>query len=204
MIDLAWFEEDAAEAERILDATGQRICRVIGRRTTVRFVSHLDDPIRRRTLELNEEVFGREGEVFDRQGLSEVEEDPDAMFVVVEVDGVIESCWFGYYEVPERPVVETADYVIDTALVSRRWQAHGIGRSMAAGILLLACLFGDVRRVGVVVWAEGQVERLVAFYRQLGFVDAPCPGSPHRCLVVDIDAGHAAVWREILRPSTRW
>ncbi len=195
MISLASFGERQGAAAAVLDALGERLTAVTGRPTGLRLVPELDAPTRQRVLELNVEVFGREGEVFDRRALDEVAADPDALFLALEIDGTLEGFCFGYYEEPGKETVVGTDFYLDTGMVCARWQRQGICGLGGAAVLLLVHLLGDVHRVGLSVWGGGHVDELLALYRRFGFVDAEGCGSPHRCLAVDLDDGRVAAWR---------
>lgn len=198
MIDLDYFEGRRPEAERVLAAISALVSGLTGRESRMRLLPHLDQASRERVLRLNEEVFGREGEVFDRRGLAEVEADPDALFLVLEIDGRVEGCVFGYYEEPGQETVQDADFFIDTAMVSRGWQSKGVGQLGGFAVLLLVGLLGDVRRVGVAVWSEGDVESLLSLYRRFGFVDGTALRTPHRCMTAPTDQEHMLGWRAVL------
>jgi GNAT superfamily N-acetyltransferase len=163
----------------------------------------LDDAIRARIMELNDEVFGGRRDVFDARALDEVEEDPDALFLVLEVDGRIEAGVFGYFEEPIGSIVEDTDFFLDSAMVSAEWQSHGLGEVGGLGVLLLLALIEDVHRVGVAVWTDGDVERLVSLYKRFGFVDAVGHGMPPPCLKVTLDDDRVNMWEEALGLSSR-
>lgn len=198
MIDLEAFKEQQGAAAEILAALGRRLGALTGRPATFHLAPFLDAQTRQRVLDLNVEVFGREGEVFDRRALDEVAADPDALFLALEVGGSLEGCCFGYYEEPGAETVVGTDFYLDTGLVSPRWQHKGIGGLGGAAVLLLVHLLGDVHRVGISVWGGGRVDELVALYRRFGFVDAEGRGTPHRCLAVDLDDERLEAWRALL------
>ena len=198
MIDVAYFEPRDTEAARVLGALSAGFRAITGRECQARLLPHLDDRARARILELDDEVFGNKRDVFDAATLDEMEADPDALLLVIEIEGTIEACVFGYYEEPRGQIVEDTDFFIDSAMVSRAWQHRGIGELGGAAILLLLEIAEDVDDVGVAVWSDGDVEQLVSLYRRLGFVDASGRDMPHRCMRVALDDDLTATMRNLL------
>lgn len=198
VIDLEYFTEQRQSAEEILAVTSAHVARQCRVPAAIRLVPTLDAPVRERVLALGDEVFGPGGEVFDRRALDEVADDPDALFLVLELDGRIEGTCFGYYEQPGNEVVDGTEFFIDSALVAPRWQRHRVGWLAAAAILLLVAELGDVRRVGIAVWSGGDVEGLLSLYRRFGFADATSRRVPYPCLAVTLLPERVDGWRALL------
>lgn len=197
MIDLAYFAENAAPARQVLDTFGSRLATRTGRPSRFRLVPRLELATRERILELKDDVFGTGASVFDGRALDELEADPDAMLLVLEIGGRLEGFCFGYYETPGEPIIEAADFFVDSALVAPSWQHQGIGLEAAATMLLLVSLLGDVARVGLLVWKGGEVGRLLSLYHRLGFIDAGCRQG-QACLVATLDEVTVDGWRQLL------
>ena len=197
MIGIDYFDEPA-EAQLVLDRIEDLVREVVGRPARLRLVTELDPGTRDRVLQLRDQVFSRGSEVFDRKALAEVASDPEALFVVLEIDGSIEAYCFGYYQEPGQEMVAGADFFMDTAACAAKWQSQGIAHVVGAGVLLLVHLFGDVRQVGISVWNGDRVDDLIGLYRQFGFVEAESPGSPYRCMTVTMDDEQADRWRASL------
>ena len=197
MIDLAYFAENAAPAQQVLDTFGARLAERTGRPSRFRLVPHLEVATRERILELKDDVFGTGPSVFDGRALDELEADPDAMLLVLEIGDRLEGFCFGYYESPIEPIIEAADFFVDSALVASLWQQQGIGFEAAATMLLLVSLLGDVARVGLLVWKGGEVGRLLSLYHRLGFVDAGFRQG-QACLVATLDEVTVDGWRQLL------
>lgn len=196
MIDPDDFD-DPGQARQVLDSASRLLGAITGLPTTVRLVAALDPALRARVLQLGEEVFAGDRSVFEGRDLDEVAADPDALFVVVEVDGAVEGCCFGYYENPGEETVQGTDFFADTALVSTRWQNHGFAAAAGASVLLLIALLGDVDRVGIAVWDGGQTD-LPALYRRYGFVDATGRRTALPCMAVDLEPARVDSWRSAL------
>lgn len=206
MIDLAYFEGVRAEAEDILAALGRGVTASIGHPSSLRLVGELDEATRGRILEIEAEAFGPDADVFDSRALAEVAADPDALLIVVEIDGAIEGFCAGYYETPGAEIVDGAAFFMDTAAMSPRWRGRGVASLAIAGVLLLVHLIGDVPRVGLAVWAEN-ADRLTALYGRFGFSDTPGHHPPWRCMSVELTDERVAGWRAALglppRPAAR-
>ena len=199
VIGMRSFDGREPRARQVLDRLGSLLAESTGRAATIRPVAELDDGTRERILDLNTAAFGREGEAFDHRALDEVAADPDALLVVLELDGAIEACCFGYYEDPGTETVDGTDYFFDSGMVAPEWQGHGIAAVGGAAMMLLVALLGDVHRVGIEVWGGGgRADDLVDLYRRFGFTDATGRDFSHRYLAVDLDAGTVRSWYEAL------
>lgn len=197
MIDLDHYQ-DRDEPAQILATIGGVLTRQTGLPSSIRLVPSLDGPTRERLLSLGEEVFGPGGEVFDRRALAELEEDPDGLLVVLDVEGSIEGLCFGYYEDEATQMVDGTEFFIDSALVSPRWQTRGIGWLAGAAVLLLVTELGDVHHIGMAIWSGGDVPGLQALYRRMGFVEASCPHLEYPCMAVTLEPGRVNSWRKVL------
>lgn len=178
--------------------TAAHLTRQSGERATLRLVASLDAATRARVLALGAEVFGPDNDVYSRRTLDEVAEDPDALFVVLEIGGSIEGICFGYYEQEGDEVVEGTDFFLDSGLVAPRWQRRRLGWLAGAATLLVVAELGDVRRVGIAVWSGGNVEGLMALYHRFGFVDATSRQMPYPCLAVTLVPERVDAWRALL------
>lgn len=195
MIDAQYFDQPA-EAELVLDRAGKLVEALAQLPARVTLVRELDGRTEKRILELKDEVFGRDSDVFEQRTLTEVAEDPDAMFLLLEIDGNIEGCCFGYHELPGEETVPDTQFFLDTGLISTKWQERGIAGAAGAGVLLLVDLLHDVHRVGIAVWdGGGRVDDLVALYQRFGFVLAESGNSPYRCMTIDLDEDRVNSWR---------
>lgn len=197
MIDAEYFNEPG-EARRVLSQIESLVDSVTRRPTRLKLLTELDAATEDRIHHLKDEVFRSGPEVFDARGLAEVTADPEAMFLVLEIDGAIEGFCFGYYEEPGQETVAGTDFFIDTALCSSKFQNQGIAQVAGAGVLLLVHLLGDVRRVGIAVWDGGRAGDLMTFYRKFGFVETECKRCPYPCMTVVIDDDRVTRWRAAL------
>jgi GNAT superfamily N-acetyltransferase len=198
MIDLPYFGPREPEAARILATVSAMLGSITGRDCQVRLLSRLDDERRARIMALNDAVFGDTRDVFDTRALDEVAADPDAILLTVEIDGVVEAFVFGYYEDPPGQLVEGTDFYLDSGLVAPKWQDHGIADVTGAGLLLLLALIRDVHDIGISVWSGGQVDRLVRYYREAGFVDAVGHGVPPPWMRLRLDESRVATLAGLL------
>lgn len=197
MIDVEYFDEPA-EASLVLEQIGTLVQAITGRPTRMKLLRELDSPTERRIIGLRDDAFGGGPEVFDRRALAEVAADPDSLFAVLEIDGSIEACCFGYYEEPGSETVPGTDFYLDTAACASRWQDHGIAHIAGAGVLLLVHLLPDVRRAGISIWDGGRADDLVRFYRQFGFVSAQARTGPYPAMAVEVDDEQVRRWRTAL------
>lgn len=198
MIDLEYFEKEAPQARAILEAMGCAATAQCGHRCVFTFVRSLSEEQVKRMLALERDAFGAVGVAFDRVGLDEVRADPDALFLVLEIDGEIEGCCFGYWEWPDQITVAGTDFFLDTAMVSRRYRGRGIGRISLVGVLLLVQLL-DCHRVGIAAWHRGPVgDRLVEFYGSFGFQRVESGRSTHALMALDLDRAPIESWRAAL------
>ncbi len=198
MIKLEYFEKDAPEARAILEAMGCAATAQCGERCVFSLVGSITHAMEDRLLDLERDAFGAPGVAFDRLGLDEVRADPDALFLILEVNGTLEGCCFGYWEWPDQITVAGTDFFLDTAMVSRRYRGHGIGRVSLAGVLLLVRLL-ECHRVGIAAWRRGPIgNRLVKFYRGFGFEKLESGRSPHALMALDLDRAPVEQWRRTL------
>lgn len=202
MIDANHFE-NPAEAQLVLDRIGSLASALTGRPSRIRLLPELDGSTEKRILELKDDAFDKDSGVFDQRALAEIAADPEALFLVLEVDGEIEGCCFGYYEEPGEETVSGTDFFIDTALVSSRWQGQGIAAATGAGVMILIHLLNDVHRPGIAVWDGARTDELVEFYRKFGFVDAESQRSPYRCMAVDLHDERVGEWRTAIGLAAR-
>lgn len=198
MIELAYFEEDAALARAILEAMSREATRRIGRPCTFSLCRSLSPAVEQRILNLEVDAFGRPGVAFDRRALDEVCADPDALFLRFEVEGSLEGCFFGYWEWPDQVTVAGTDFFLDTGMVSGRYRGQGVGRLALTGILLLVHLL-ECHRVGIAAWSRGPMgHHLVRFYRTFGFEKVKGGNSPHALMMLDLDRAPLEEWRGTL------
>lgn len=205
MISLEYFEDDADEARRILEAMSRRASERIGRPCTFAFASSLDAAAVQRLLELELDAFGAPGVAFTRRDLDEIMADPEALFITLEIDGRMEGCLFGYWEWPDQITVPGSDFFLDSAMVSSKYRGKGIGRVAITGVLLLVDLL-ECRRIGIAAWQQGPRGRgLVRFYRRFGFARVVGAGGPHAKMVLGRDEARLARWRlELEMPPDGW
>lgn len=198
MITLEYFEKDAREARAILEAMGCAATAQCGERCVFSLVGSLTREMEEDILALEQDAFGAAGVAFDRLGLDEVRSDPDALFLILEVNGKLQGCCFGYWEWPDQITVAGTDFFLDTAMVSRGFRGHGIGRVSLAGVLLLVRLL-ECHRVGIAAWRRGPIgNRLVDFYRGFGFEKVESGRNPHALMALDLDRAPTASWRRTL------
>jgi hypothetical protein len=170
MIDIAYFEEHADEARCILEAMGRLASERTGTKCKFSLAPTLDAAAKARVLELQAEAFGSPDTAFTAQDLDEVNNDPDALFIMLTVDGGIEGFCFGYWEWPNQITVPGTDFFLDSAMISDRFRNHGVADLAISGVLLLAKLL-DCTRVGLVSWTGGaRSSQLLRLYRRFGFV----------------------------------
>lgn len=197
MIGLSFFEGDAEEAIRILEAMGRVASERTGHACTFSLATSLDEVDVARVVELQREAFGADDVAFSRRDLDEVRADPEALFVRLDVDGRLEGCFFGYWEWPEKVTVPGTDFFLDSAIVSARYRGLGIGHFAITGILLLADLL-ECRRIGIAAWLGGPGgTKLVRFYRSFGF--ARMADGPHMKMALALDDEKLARYRIDLR-----
>lgn len=193
MIGLAYFETDAEEASRILDAMSRLASERTKRTCVFSLATSLDEPDAARVLELEAEAFGARDVAFSRRDLDEVRADPEALFVRLDVDGRLEGCFFGYWEWPDQVTVAGTDFFLDSGMVSAPYRGHGIGRFAITGILLLASLL-ECQRIGIAAWLGGpRGAKLVRFYRRFGF--ARVRNGPHAKMALALDDEKLARYR---------
>ena len=202
MIDLAYFQKDAPQARAILEAMSQAASEHCGRRCVFSCVASLSPARVDAILALEQDAFGAAGVAFDRVGLDEVCADPDALFLILEIDGKMEGCCFGYWEWPDQITVAGTDFFLDTAMVSSRCRGHGIGRISLSGVLLLVRLL-DCHRVGIAAWHRGPAgRRLVKFYQSFGFEPVESRRSVHALMALDLERAPLESWRGALGLSS--
>ncbi|MDE3172162.1 MAG: MFS transporter [Gemmatimonadota bacterium] len=195
MIALPYFEDEAGEARRILDAMSRLASARTGHACVFELAPSLDDAKAERVLQLQAEAFGGADVAFTRRDLSEVTADPDALFLTLHVDGEFAGCAFGYWEWPDQITVPGTDFFLDSAMVAAPYRGRGIGKLAVAGLLLLADLL-ECQRVGIAAWLRGPRGRgLIRFYRRFGFARVGGAPGPHAQMAVSLDDAKVARWR---------
>lgn len=198
MIDLDYFREDTDEAREILAGLGQAISRQTGRPCTVSLAKTLTQSMVARVLELEADAFGAEEVAFGRAALDEVRADPDALFLLLTIDGRIEGCCFGYWEWPDQVTVAGTDFFLDTVMISRRYRGLGIGRIWVSGVILLVELL-ECHQMGIAAWTAGPLgDRLIDFYRGLGFVETGEQEGRNALMTLSLDDAPLETWRSAL------
>lgn len=194
MIDLAYFKGDAEEARRLLEAMGRAASEQTGHRCGFSLAKTLSDAQVARILELEVDAFGKEGVAFDRRALDEVRADPDALFLLIEIDGRLEAVCFGYWEWPDQVTVPGTDFFLDSAMISAPYRGEGIGTITLVGVMLLVRLL-KCHRVGIAAWVRGPAgRRLVRFYRKYGFRQVKGAPGPHELMVIALDDAPVDAW----------
>lgn len=170
MIDIGYFKENADQARRILAAMERLASERTGCRCTFSLTPSLDATMKGRVLELQSEAFGASDAVFTAHDLDEVNNDPDALFIRLDVNNRMEGFFFGYWEWPDQITVPGTDFFMDTGMIAAPFRGKGVARLAISGVLLLLKLL-DCARVGILSWDGGlHTPELLRFYRQFGFV----------------------------------
>lgn len=173
MISLERFGEKRHLAAKILERTSADLTALLGIETRLDLVSQVDDSLISRMEEIEEEIFRIEDNVYTESDLRACLAEEDALLLVLSVGGRVEGYLFGYADEPGNPVVEGSDYFVDSAVISLAQEAKGIGARLSLPILFLIHLLG-YKVAGLLTEEQDQTgRRLAAFYRKLGFVDAP-------------------------------
>jgi GNAT superfamily N-acetyltransferase len=204
--DLTSFQEAATDAQAVIAAVEGALAERLGEPVEMTVCHRLTEGEIAELFRLQQDAFGADGEAFDRTGLDEVLEDPESLFVLLWRGDHLLGASFAYWEWPDQVTVAGTDFFLDTGMVEAAYRGRGIGRYVLAGMLLLAELLG-CHRVGIAAWQGGaNRERLVAFYRRLGFLELPDEGSPHVLMWADLNATNLARWRALIglapMPST--
>lgn len=172
MISLDRLGDRGDVVRRALNAINDNLSARLGKQVLLSLESSVDEPTLERMLELEEEVFSIEENVYTRQDILECLAEEDSLLMLLRVDGRIEGYVFGYDEDPDQPAVKGTDYFLDSALVSTAYEQKGIGAS-AAGVVLLVIYARGYRDVGITTEVKDKTGReLVKFYEKLGFVRA--------------------------------
>jgi GNAT superfamily N-acetyltransferase len=172
MIELERFGERRVLAQRVLDGASEQLTQLLGEPARVALVTRLDDALLARMLELEEEVFRIEDNVYSADDIRECLGEEDSLLLVLWVNDRVEGYVFGFDDEPDDPEVEGTDYFVDSAVVSLAYQAKGIGTR--AGLLVLFLLYlAGYRRIGITTEPRDKTGReLLAFYHKLGFSEA--------------------------------
>ena len=173
MIHLESFGEQRPLAKSVLDAGSVQLTQLLGERARLELVNRLDDLLLARMLELEEEVFRIENNVYSADDIRECLAEEDSLLLVLRVNDRVEGYVFGYDDDPDDPEVGGTDYFIDSAVVSLAYEAKGIGSRAGLLVLFLLYLLG-YRKIGITTEPRDKSGReLVGFYHKLGFTEAP-------------------------------
>jgi ribosomal protein S18 acetylase RimI-like enzyme len=171
VIGLERFGGQRPLVEQALSACEKSLSRLVGKQVVVSLAESLEQPTLARMLELEQQVFGIEDNVYGAEDIRECVESEDAFLLLLHIGERLEGYAFGFAEDPQQPAVEGTDYFVDTALVSLEYENLGIGSRMAGLVFLIIYLMG-YRQVGVTTESRDRTGReLVGFYRKLGFAD---------------------------------
>lgn len=172
MIRLEDFETQMALVMDILEGLNDQLTQQLGEKVRLELVWEIDEPLLDRMVELEEEVFRIEDNVYSKADIRECLAEQDSLLLVLRVNDRVEGYVFGYDDEPETPVVAGTEYFVDSAVVSLTYQAKGIGRQTGFVVLFLLYLIG-YRSIGITTEERDKTGRdLADFYRKLGFVDA--------------------------------
>ena len=192
MITLERFGAHADAARHALEAVAATITRAVGRSATLTLETAADAATLERMLELEQEIFAIEDNVYSRQDILDCLAEEDSLLLLLRIGGRIEGYVFGYDEDPADPVVKGADYFLDSALVAAAYEQKGIGAATAGVVLLLLYLAG-YRDIGLTTEPRDRTGReLVKFYRKLGFTDAETAQRSNYAMKIHLDGAFAA------------
>lgn len=172
MITPESFGQQKELVETLLLELGQQLSGLLGQPVKLELVSKLDAEVLARMLEIEEEVFRIEDNVYSEDDVLECLTEEDSLCLLLYINDRVEGYTFGYDDDPEDPVVAGADYFVDSGVLSLDYQRKGIAVRISLLVLFLIFLLG-YHCIGITTEEKDKSGRkLASFYRKLGFTVA--------------------------------
>lgn len=169
MIDLERFEENKNLVSAALNNINKQLSHAVGAPVEMVLQSSVDDKLLSRMLQLEEQIFSIEDNIYSKQDILECLAEEDSFLLLLTINNEVEGYVFGYDEDIDNPTVKGTEYFLDSAVVSLSHEQKGIGTTVSAIVLLMLYLLG-YRKVGLLTEAKDKTGReLVKFYQRMGF-----------------------------------
>lgn len=169
MIDLERFEENKNLVSAALNNINQQLSHAVGAPVAMVLQSSVDDTLLARMLQLEEEIFSIEDNIYSKEDILECLAEEDSLLLLLTINNTVEGYVYGYDEDIDNPTVKGTEYFLDSAVVSLSHEQKGIGTTVSAIVLLMLYLLG-YRKVGLLTEAKDKTGReLIKFYQKMGF-----------------------------------
>lgn len=172
MINLDSFGTQKQNVTQALDSINMQLSGLLNEEATFSIATQVSEPMLNRMLELEQEIFSIEDNVYSKEDILECLAEEYSLLLLLTVNGQIEGYLFGYDDDPNHPIVQGTDYFIDSAVISLAYQQKGIG-TMLSGLILWLLYLLDFTKVGITTEEKDKTGReLVKLYQKLGFTKA--------------------------------
>lgn len=166
------FGENKNVAMRALEVISAQLSHLSDEPSSFTLVPELTDEIMNRMLELEDEIFRIEDNVYSKKDVLECLAEEYSLLLVVIISGQIQGFVYGYDEDEETPTVEDTEYFLDSAVMALAYENRGIGTMLSGVILFLLYLLG-FKKIGILTEEKDRTGReLVKFYKKIGFIEA--------------------------------